>query len=300
MNKDSVIGVLCGGRSSEREVSLRSGNNCLAALHRKGYPNARLIDLQDQVLEALQGVEVAFLALHGQYGEDGCIQGLLEWLRIPYTGNRVGVSALTMNKDWTKRLLHSHGLPVLPWAMVESPTESVNLPFPVMVKPVGEGSSIGMTKVDSPDALPAAIETARRYAQAVMVEQFAVGTSITVGVIEVNGTPTVTPILAFKTKTDWYDLEAKYTPGLTEFVLPADFSAPLTQAIQQATLAAHKACGCTGVSRTDFVVSADGAFYILEINTIPGMTDLSDLPAQAAAMGMGYDELVEALLHTAR
>jgi D-alanine-D-alanine ligase len=168
-----------------------------------------------------------------------------------------------------------------------------------MVKPLNEGSSIGMSKVNRIEDLPAALDVAGQYSSDVMIEPFVVGKSITVGVIDINGAPTVTPILEFRTKTEWYDLEAKYTEGMTEFILPAELPEDVTKKIQELTLASHQAAGCHGVSRTDFVVDAQYNAWILEINSIPGMTNLSDLPAQAKAMGISYDQLVEYILMTA-
>lgn len=303
----SRIGVLCGGLSSERDVSLRSGKNCYEALQRLGYTNVIMLDVDRKIARRLEeeGVEIAFLALHGKYGEDGCIQGLLEIQGIPYTGNRVMASALTMNKDYTKRILKEAGLPIIPSVTFNLSngrrdfSVAGQLRYPVMVKPISEGSSVGMTKVNAETELMTALTEASQYASFVMVEEFVQGKSITVGVVDVDGKPQVTPILEFRTKTEWYDLEAKYTPGVTEFILPADLSPEVTQRIQEVTLAAHKVAACNGVSRTDFVVDADNNFYILEINSIPGMTDLSDLPAQAKNMGVGYDQLVECILKTA-
>jgi D-alanine-D-alanine ligase len=307
LSQSPRIGVLCGGLSSEREVSLRSGKNCIEALQRLGYTQSVMIDVDRSVAQTLteKSIEVAFLALHGSYGEDGAIQGMLDYLNIPYTGNDLTASALTMNKDLTKKILKEAGLPVIPSVSFNlsngRKTFSVaeQLRYPVMVKPLNEGSSIGMSKVDEEPKLLDALHHAAQYCSMVMVEEFIPGKSITVGVIDINGTPQVTPILELRTKTEWYDLEAKYTHGLTEFILPAELSEKATQAIQATTLQAHKAAGCHGVSRIDFVVDAQEAFYILEINTIPGMTDLSDLPAQAKTMGISYDQLVEYILQTA-
>lgn len=307
LTKNSRIGVLYGGLSSEREVSLRSGKNCFDALQRLGYTHVELLDVNPQIGQALaeKKIEIAYIALHGKYGEDGCIQGLLELMGIPYTGCRVAASALTMNKALTKSILKDAGLPVIDSVVFKSgsvngkPVE-MNLSYPVMVKPINEGSSIGMSKVDKAEDLKDALKIGFQYADEVMVEQYVFGKSLTVGVVEVNGQPKVTPILELRpTQSEWYDLEAKYTEGGTEFILPAELSAETTKAIQDATLQAHLAAGCRGVSRIDFVVDGDNKFYILEINTIPGMTNLSDLPAQAKAMGIGYDELVECILKTA-
>jgi len=307
LSKSARIGVLYGGLSSEREVSLISGRNCYEALRRLGYENAELIDVDQQIARTLadRKVEVAYIALHGKYGEDGCIQGLLELMGVPYTGCRVAASALTMNKALTKSVLKDAGLPVIDSVVIKAGTVNgkpveIGLSYPVMVKPINEGSSIGMSKVDKPEDLKDALKTAFKYADEVMVEQYVFGKSLTVGVVEVDGQPKVTPILELRpTKSEWYDLEAKYTEGGTEFILPAELSEEVTRAIQDATLKAHVAAGCRGMSRIDFVVDSDNKFYILEINTIPGMTPLSDLPAQAKAMGIDYDQLVEYILNTA-
>ena len=231
------VGVLCGGWSSERDVSLRSGNNCLSALHRLGFSQATLIDVQQArenlpaFMAAIQRIDVAFLTLHGAGGEDGAIQGFLEVLGIPYTGNGIKASALTMDKIVTKHLLAAHGLPVLPTLEVNTSLDPLTWPlpdrFPVMVKPLGEGSSIGMQKVNTQQELMPAIRFAAQYSQRVLIEPFIQGLSVTVGVLEPGGKPIATPILGFKTKTEWYDLAAKYTPGLTEFLLPAPLPAEL-------------------------------------------------------------------------
>ncbi len=309
LRKDTRIGVLYGGLSSEREVSLRSGRNCAEALMRLGYSNVQLLDANHDIAQTLLAtpIDVVFNVLHGTYGEDGCIQGLLDWMGIPYTGNGVTASALTMDKDLTKIVLQAAGLPVLPWVTLKrEPGEQAAFAnvryrgtYPVMVKPVADGSSVGMSKVDREDDLQQAVETAFEVSERVLIEQYIPGKSITVGVLEREGTLEATPILELKTKTEWYDYAAKYTEGLTEFVIPADLPEDVTQAIQEVTIKAHQAAGCSGVSRVDFVVDGENRFFILEINTVPGMTNLSDLPAQAAAMGLTYDQLVECLLKTA-
>lgn len=307
LTKQTRVAVLYGGMSSEREVSLRSGNNCFEALQRLGYTNSVLLDVGPDIAQRLKAeqVEVAYLALHGKYGEDGCIQGLLEIAGIPYTGCRVTASGLTMNKALTKIILKEAGLPIIPSVTINLKDGSGvdaarKLAYPVMAKPLTEGSSYGMSKVDSVDGLDAALELAGQYSRDIMVEEFVKGKSITVGIFERDGRPVVTPILELRpVKSEWYDLEAKYTEGLTEFILPAELPEDVATQIQEATKEAHRALDCRGMSRTDFMVSSDNRFYILEINTIPGMTNLSDLPAQAKAMGVGYDELVECILKSA-
>jgi D-alanine-D-alanine ligase len=306
------IAVLCGGASSEREVSLRSGKNCYEALLRLGYTHVKLIEVNQYVAQVLLDLEVqvAFLAVHGEQGEDGAIQGLLEILGIPYTGNRLQASAITMDKDLTKRVLKAQGHPVLAsHTFYWNPEEGADFHFierllkdiglPMMVKPLQTGSSVGMTKVEHADELVEALDLAAEHGGRIMVERFAKGKDLTVGVLNIDGVPTVTPILELRPKTGWYDTKAKYTQGLTEFILPAELSPEITQAIQDEALAVHQTLGCHGVSRTDFVTTELGDFYILEVNSIPGMTDLSDLPAQCHAMGMPYDALVNHVLHTA-
>ncbi len=309
IEKTTRIGVLCGGLSSEREVSLRSGKNCHEALKRLGYTNVVQIDVDRKIAHVLdaENIEVVFLALHGRYGEDGAIQGLLEIEGIPYTGNRLTTSALAMNKELTKKILADAGLPILPSVTLTFSKNNQRAlagvayqsTYPVMVKPINEGSSVGMAKVNSPSELDVAVENASKYSRSVMIEQYIPGKSITVGVIDIDGEPTVTPILELRTRNEWYDEKSKYTQGLTEFILPAELSDEVTRQIQAVTLKAHTVLECHGISRVDYVVDAESRFYILEINTIPGMTDLSDLPAQAKAMGIGYDELVEYILQTA-
>jgi len=308
INKDAKIAVLCGGMSNERDVSLRSGKNVLAALKRLGYKNAEIVDATRECVETLSsaGFEYAYNTLHGKYGEDGCIQGLLEILGIKYTGCDVKSSAICMDKEMTKNVLKAAGLNIIKSVCVkydenldiEAAIKGLN--FPLMVKPSAEGSSIGMSKVDNIQELKEALKVAQKSDKKILLEEYLQGTSITVGVLEdvINGKTFATPILEFRTKTLWYDFEAKYTEGMTEFILPAELSANLTEEIKQMAVLAHKACDCSGVSRVDFLIYNDTP-YVLEINTNPGMTDLSDLPAQAKAMGLDYDNLVQLVLNTA-
>jgi D-alanine-D-alanine ligase len=310
ISKESKIAVLYGGLSSEREVSLRSGKNCYDALQRKGYKNSFLLDVKKDIGSNLnpEAIDIAFLALHGTYGEDGCIQGLLEILNIPYTGSGVLASAMAMNKAVSKSIFSANGIPVAPSVCytrkevnngILRKLADLKLQFPVMVKPVSEGSSVGMTKVDSKDNLLKAIEIAGNHRDGILVEEYIKGKAITIGVLDINYESIATPILELRTKTEWYDYTAKYTEGLTEFILPAELDNETTIKAQKLAVKAHKALDCKGVSRVDFMVSANNTPYILEVNTLPGMTNLSDLPAQAKTMGIDYDQLVEILLHSA-
>jgi len=302
IQKDSKIAVLCGGFSSEREVSLRSGKNCYDALKRLGYINAELVDVGENIASDLQGFDLAYNALHGKYGEDGCIQGLLEILKIPYTGCGVMASAVGMNKEYTKKLLRDAGLPLITSVCLSKGDnlfeKTKSLIYPLMVKPVCEGSSFGMSKVNNQDELVKAVFEASKFKQDILIEEYKVGVNATVGVLEKDGVPFATDILELRPHNEWYDYEAKYTKGMTDFILPAEISDDMTEKVKDCAVKAFKACGCSGVSRVDFLIVEDIP-YILEINTSPGMTDTSDLPAQSASMGISYDELVELTLKSA-
>ena len=302
-NKDAKIAVLCGGMSSEREVSLRSGKNCLGALHRLGYKNAQIIDVTPNVMNDLKGFEYAYNTLHGKYGEDGCIQGVLEIMKIPYTGCGVMSSAICMNKEYTKKVLSTNkNIPLIKSAFVKKGDDLMKavegLNYPLITKPVSEGSSFGMTKVNKPEELQSAYEEAIKFNDDVLIEEFVDGFFITVGVLEKDGKAFATEILEIRTKTEWYDFDAKYTKGLSEFIVPATgLSKEATELTKKIAVEAHETAGCSGVSRVDFMVKDDKP-YFLEINTNPGMTDTSDLPAQAKVCGIDYANLVLMILNS--
>lgn len=302
---DKKIAVLCGGMSNEREVSLRSGKNVYEALLRQGYKNAELVDVDENIASKLKdcGFEIAYNALHGKFGEDGCIQGILEILKIPYTGCGVMSSAVCMNKDYTKRMLNCcKDVPLIKSVIVKSGDDVVSavkdLKYPLMLKPVSEGSSIGMYKVNSEEELKECFKKSLECKQDVMIEEYLEGVNCTVGVLEDKDKIFATEILEFRTKTEWYDYEAKYTKGLTEFILPAEISDEMTKKVKEIAIKAFKTCGCQGVSRVDFLIS-NNIPYVLEINTSPGMTDLSDLPAQSKPVCLNYDNLVQLILNGA-
>lgn len=302
-NKDAKIAVLCGGMSSEREVSLRSGKNCLGALHRLGYKNAEIVDVSPNVMNDLKGFEYAYNTLHGKYGEDGCIQGVLEIMKIPYTGCGVMASAICMNKEYTKKVLSTNkNIPLIKSAFVRKGEDLMKavegLQYPLITKPVSEGSSFGMTKVNKPEELQAAYDEAIKYNDDVLIEEFIDGFFVTVGVLEKDGKAFATEILEIRTKTEWYDFDAKYTKGLSEFIVPATgLSKEATELTKKIAVEAHETAGCSGVSRVDFMIKDDKP-YFLEINTNPGMTDTSDLPAQAKVCGINYDNLVLMILNS--
>ena len=302
ISKEAKIAVLCGGMSSEREISLRSGKNVLAALQRLGYKNAKIVDVSENIMNDLKGFEYAYNTLHGKFGEDGCIQGVLEILKIPYTGCGVMASAICMNKEYTKKVMSTAGLPLITSVYLlpnEDPVEKVkDLNYPLMIKPVSEGSSFGMNKVSNKEELVKAVEDARKYNAEILIEEYLVGIAATVGVLEKDGEAFATEILELRPKNEWYDYEAKYTKGMTEFILPAELSEEMTEKVKYNAVKAFQICGCSGVSRVDFLI-VDNIPYILEINTNPGMTDTSDLPAQAEVCGINYDQLVEMVLYSA-
>lgn len=302
---ETRIAVLCGGMSNEREISLRSGKNVFEALQRLGYQNSILIDVDDEIAENLHDneVTVAYNALHGKYGEDGCIQGLLELLKIEYTGCGVFASAACMNKATTKNILKNYNdIPLLKSVLIDTEKDIEkqisDLKFPVMLKPVSEGSSIGMYKVNTREEFLENYKKSASIGQDVLVEEYVEGKSLTVGVLDNEDKTFATEILELRPKNEWYDYEAKYTKGMTEFVLPAELSEELTKKVKDIAVKSAQHCGCKGVCRVDFIVS-EGIPYVLEINTSPGMTDTSDLPAQAAAMGIDYDNLVLMILNNA-
>ena len=337
INLNAKIAVLYGGMSSEREVSIRSGKNCHAALLRLGYKNAVLVDVDENIAQTLKdgGFDYAYIALHGKYGEDGCIQGLLEILKIPYSGCGVMSSAVCMHKEYTKKILstdkeilliksvfisggNATQLDAIDTPHLNPPPQGGRKPsgsgfitlaekdllnavkslkYPLMVKPVSEGSSFGMSKVENKTQLINAVKEAQKYNPNVLIEEYLVGICATVGVLENDDETFATEILELRPKNEWYDYEAKYTKGMTEFILPAELSDEMTKKVKDLAVKAHKLASCSGVSRVDFHI-VDDIPYILEINTSPGMTDTSDLPAQAACMGISYDILVLLILNS--
>ena len=305
IEKDKKIAVLSGGLSSEAEVSRRSGKGCFEALKRLGYTNVELVEVDTNIAQKLKdgNYDYAYNALHGKYGEDGCIQGILEILQIPYTGCGVMASAVCMNKEYTKRILSTcPDIPLIKSAFVKKGEDvkekTKDLKYPLITKPVSEGSSFGMTKVNTPDELEKAYQDAIKYNDDVLIEEYLVGICATVGILEGENGLFATEILELRPKNEWYDYEAKYTKGMTEFILPAELSEDMTKQVKEIAMKAFDIAGCKGVSRVDFLI-VNNIPYVLEINTSPGMTETSDLPAQANAMGINYDNLVQIILNGA-
>lgn len=306
--ENKCIGVLMGGISGEREVSLRSGNGVLESLRKQGY-KAVGIDVNSDVAERLkrEGVEVAFLALHGLGGEDGRIQGLLEWMCIPYTGSGVLASAVSMDKIITKCVLEMQGIPT-PKGVVFNPAASPEIEarrvldtigLPAILKPSAEGSSLGVEIIHEAAALAPAVAKLLAVYPRSFAEQYIVGRDVTVGVVGFGEAVRAVPVLELRPKNEFYDFEAKYTAGMTEFLCPAPLSPEDTAEVQELALRTHHALGCRGVSRTDVVIARDGKKFVLELNSIPGMTTLSDLPAEVKAEGGDYDSLVLEILASA-
>ncbi|UWQ17177.1 D-alanine--D-alanine ligase [Jannaschia sp. M317] len=290
--------VLLGGPSSEREVSLSTGQGCAEVLRGEGY-RVSLLDAGTEVVAELQRLQpdVVFNALHGRWGEDGCVQGLLEWLRIPYTHSGVLASATAMDKGRTKDIYRAHGLPIVESRIVsrDAAMSAHVLPPPYVVKPVNEGSSVGIYIVaEGANTPPHLAET---MPQQVMVETYAPGRELTCTVLG-DSALTVTEIL-----TDgWYDYEAKYAAGGSRHVLPADVPAEIFAACQDYALRAHAALGCRSISRTDFrwdVARGVDGLILLETNTQPGMTPTSLTPEQAAHAGITFGQLCARLVEDA-
>jgi D-alanine-D-alanine ligase len=305
--KRKRIGVLMGGTSREREVSLRSGGNVLAALKRKGFEAVGLdVDVDIALALRKRTIEVAFIVLHGKPGEDGTIQGLLELMGIPFTGSGVLASALALNKLASKKVFLSEGIPTPPYAFLPKnnstpiPSVTKNLGFPLVFKPLEEGSSYGVVIVHKATEVAGSLRKQHREYGDLLAEKYISGMTVTVGILGCGEKTRALPVLELVPKNAFYDLEAKYTPGLTEFIIPARLPQGLYRELQEQALSAHRALGCHGFSRVDGIVDLKrGKLYILEVNTIPGMTNLSDLPAEANAAGISYDELVLEMLSSA-
>ena len=294
------VAVLLGGRSAEREVSLKSGSMVLRALRSRGV-DAHPFDPGERGLEELAREKFArvFIALHGRFGEDGTVQGVLEWLGIPYTGSGVLASALAMDKLRTKRIWQAEKLPTPPYAVLDRTSDlravAKKLRLPLMVKPASEGSSIGMSKVRSAAALDEAYALAANYDRVVLAEKFIRGTELTVGILGEQ----VLPIIKLETPRDFYDYQAKYVADDTRYIIPCGLPGKKEQAIQALCMRAFRTLGCTGWGRVDLMLDRRGRPYLLEVNTAPGMTDHSLVPMAARAVGIAYEELCVRILEGA-
>jgi D-alanine-D-alanine ligase len=312
------IGVLMGGQSTEREISLRTGRAVHRALLARGY-DAVAIDVGESIVQQLRTkkVKLAFLALHGPGGEDGTMQGLLEIMGIPYTGSGVRASAVAMHKITAKELMVCYGIPVAPGTVILAGHKTrrigppVGLRWPVVVKPAAQGSTIGVTIVRKAAEWQAALRRAHAYDREAIVETYIPGREIAVSVLanpesgHGGGRRTrpvrlvALPAVEIVAPGGFYDYTAKYTKGRTRYLCPAPLSSALSRRLGELAVRTYQAMGCDGAARVDFRVTPQDMPYVLEVNTIPGMTETSLLPMAAARIGLDYESLTERILESA-
>lgn len=299
------VGVLYGGKSAEREVSLMSGQGVHEALRSMGV-DAHLFDMGEKGLTELAqaGFDRVFIALHGRYGEDGTLQGALEWLGIPYTGSGVMASSLAMDKIMTKHVWQHLGLPTPGFAQLDHLSQVAGaverLGVPLIMKPPHEGSTVGVVRVDRADQAVAAFETAMHYDTVVLAEQFIRGRELTVPIVGQGEQARALPVIDIVAPQGNYDFEHKYYSDETQYFCPADLSPELTAHIQDLSVRAFNALGCEGWGRADFMLDEQNRPWLLEMNTSPGMTSHSLVPMAAKAEGISYAQLCVNILATAR
>ncbi len=302
------IGVLMGGRSAEREVSLRTGEAVYNALKTKGYTAVK-IDVDYDVVEKIkaEGIELAFLTLHGKYGEDGTIQGILEMLDIPYTGSGVLASALAIDKIATKKMLLFEGLPTPRYILAERKKAEIDgleatgeqiyheMGLPLVIKAPTQGSTIGISFVRNKEEIVPALELAYRYDPVALVEQFIEGVELTASVLG-NDDPVALPLIEIVSATGVYDYKAKYTSGMSEHIIPPRIPEKQQNIVKDLAVRTFKALGCRGLARVDFLIDRRDNPYILEVNTIPGMTATSLYPDAARAAGIEFPDLIDKIV----
>jgi D-alanine-D-alanine ligase len=293
------VAVLMGGNAAERDVSLNSGMAVYNALKRKNI-DAIAIDIADNPISALENKQIdrVFNIVHGRGGEDGVLQAVLEVMKIPYTGSGVAASALTMDKLKTKLCWQGQGLVTPAWFLLKEPKDIeaciTKLGFPVIVKPANEGSSIGMSKATNPEELQIAFTEAAKYRCAVYAEKWVSGLEYTVGVL--NGEPL--PVIRLQAANAFYDYDAKYKATTTQYHCPCGLDSEQEAALQQLAVQACECVGVEGWGRVDVFIDSTGQSQLIEVNTVPGMTDHSLIPMAAAKLGMDFDELVWRILET--
>jgi len=305
-DKTLRVAVLMGGVSAEREVSLNTGAQVAEALGARGHEVARIDSGDPGFIGMLEDKrpDVVFICLHGRFGEDGTVQGLLELIGLPYVGSGVLASALAMDKVMSKHFFAQNGIPSPAYVHVrrgqavdfEEVTRALGPK--TVVKPANEGSAIGVSIAHDPAELPAALEQAFRHDGSVLIEQFVAGVEVTVGVIG-NEDPVALPTLEIVPEHEFYDYVSKYVPGMSRHIIPARVSEAARAECQRLSLEAHRALGCRGMSRSDTIVTDDGGVQLLEINTIPGMTATSLLPDSARAAGIEFPDLCDRLVRLA-
>jgi len=286
------VGVLYGGVSAEREVSLHTGAAVIKAVRKLGY-ECIAIDVNESFLHNLDipEMDVAFIALHGRMGEDGTIQSVLQLKGIPFCGSGVPASAIAINKKFSKYVFAATNTPTADYEILNSPASLKRLTFPVIIKPINEGSSIGMAIVRDSASFEEAVREALKYDAEVLVEKFIDGREFTVAML--NGEPL--PVIEILPKREFYDYTAKYTKGLTDFEVPAKIDSALSARLKEVAVKTFNALGCADFGRVDIIVR-DGELFVLEINTIPGMTETSLLPKAAAAAGISFEEMIDRIV----
>lgn len=300
------VAVLMGGPSEEHDVSLKSGHGVAAGLTARGHTALPVVIPQGSVEGARAAAQaelrqaapdVAFIALHGRFGEDGTIQELCESLQLPYTGSDPAASRIGMDKLASRERFLAAGLRVPRWRTALKPEARAGqgMAYPLVVKPSDQGSSIGVTMVVQPEDMPSAIRLAQQYGKTVLIEEFVRGRELTVGVLGEEALP----VVEVRPKHRFFDFSAKYTAGMTEYDVPAKLPPPVASVVQAAGRAAHAAIGCRHLSRTDLILTDAGVPVILEVNTIPGFTPTSLLPKAAACRGISYEELCDRLVQMA-
>ena len=305
--KDLVVGVIAGGISSEREISLKTGKNIYDSLLRSGY-NAIFIDPNSDFINKLKSVDRAFLALHGRFGEDGTIQGLLEMLKIPYTGSGVLSSAMVIDKVLTKKILQFEDILTPEFQYINSRNSIFDknkaklqimekMDFPLVIKPNREGSTLGINIVKEEYGLEPAIMDAVKYDPCILIEKYIKGRELTVGIIGED--PVALPVSEIKPKSGVYDYYSKYTKNMTEYIVPAKLKGEILSHVSDIAVRSHNALECSGISRVDFILNNENMPYVLEINTMPGMTETSLVPKAASKAGLSFDLLVEIILNFA-
>ncbi len=288
------VAVLMGGPSAEREVSLRSGAAALRGLQESGY-TATAVEVTGRTVKLPPGTEAVFIALHGEFGEDGEVQAMLDGMGMPYTGSGAEASRVAMDKILTKEAFTAHGIPTPAYRVLQRGDEPA-FPLPAVVKPVRQGSSFGVHLVRESSQMAAALEDAFRYDGEVLIEAYIPGRELTVGVIDCEALP----VVEIAAPDGWYGYEAKYTPGKTRYFCPADLPGAVQDEAQRLAVAVFDALGCEGFGRVDFRLSPEGGLYVLELNSIPGLTETSLLPKAAAAAGIPFAALCDRLMRTAR
>jgi len=294
------VGVLAGGPSNEREISLRSGRAVHASLVRKGL-DAVLLDVRDDIQSAIEEnkIDMAFVALHGRFGEDGTVQKILEDMNIPYTGSRPNASKTALDKILTKAVFERSGIPVPRYVILEkddfNAEDCYRLGFPMVVKPHLEGSSIGLSVVNDKDALAAAIDKAFEYGELALVEEYITGRELTVGILDDEPLP----VIEIVTKDNIYDYKAKYADPETKYLVPAPLDEETARRAQMLGKSSHLALGCRCFSRVDMILDSSFRLFVLEVNTIPGMTERSLLPKAAQAIGLSFGDLCIRLIENA-